>query len=165
MDGVIPNIGIDIPETYLVKSRCAVIFTGLQAGGKTTFYHNFFAATHAHINLDTLHTRKRERAMLDSCISCGVSFAVDNTNPTRQDRSRYISPAKAAGYIIVGFYFEPDIAKCAKRNEMRDPTINVPYAALVSTANKLEPPQIDEGYEELFSVRIGNNGFIIEIYP
>lgn len=32
-----------------------VIFVGVQASGKTTFYHEKFAATHDHINLDTLN--------------------------------------------------------------------------------------------------------------
>ncbi len=31
-----------------------------------------------------------------------------HTNPTRYDRSRYIGPAKAPGFQVVGYYFDSD---------------------------------------------------------
>lgn len=42
----------------------AVIFVGLQAAGKSTFYRERFFTTHLRISLDQLHTRHRERALL-----------------------------------------------------------------------------------------------------
>jgi predicted kinase len=38
----------------------AIIFMGIQACGKSTFYHHKFALTHVRINLDMLKTRHRE---------------------------------------------------------------------------------------------------------
>lgn len=40
-----------------------------------------------HINLDSLHTRNEERLRLEECIRDHLSFVVDNTNPTVDDRS------------------------------------------------------------------------------
>jgi predicted kinase len=40
----------------------AVIFVGIQASGKSTFYCQRFFATHMRISLDMLRTRRRERA-------------------------------------------------------------------------------------------------------
>jgi hypothetical protein len=42
----------------------AVIFIGVQASGKSTFYMDRFFRTHMRINLDMLHTRNRERLLL-----------------------------------------------------------------------------------------------------
>ena len=73
--------------------KTCILFTGLQASGKTTFYREQFP-TLPHVNLDTLHTRNREKMLLEDCFGSGAAFVVDNTNPTRKDRERYIGPAK-----------------------------------------------------------------------
>ena len=86
-----------------MDKRC-ILFTGLQASGKTTFWRQRFPDV-VHVNLDTLHTRNKERQLLEDCFSSGTSFVVDNTNPTRKDRERYIVPAKENGYRIIGYYF------------------------------------------------------------
>ena len=41
-----------------------VIFTGLQASGKTTFYGTRFRDSHVRINLDMLKTRHREELLV-----------------------------------------------------------------------------------------------------
>jgi hypothetical protein len=38
----------------------AIIFTGIQATGKTSFYAQHFLKTHIRISLDMLHTRNVE---------------------------------------------------------------------------------------------------------
>lgn len=76
-----------------MSEKTAIIFIGIQASGKSTFYHEQFAA-YTHINLDTLHTRNKENLLLQECVECGRSFVVDNTNPTKEDRQKYIRAAK-----------------------------------------------------------------------
>ena len=44
--------------------------------------------------MDTLHTRNKENLLLQECVECGRSFVVDNTNPTKEDRQKYIRAAK-----------------------------------------------------------------------
>ena len=56
----------------------AVIFIGIPACGKTTFYKERFSAL-AHISLDELHSRSKEGKLLTTCIENGQSFVVDNT--------------------------------------------------------------------------------------
>ncbi len=65
-----------------MDKRC-ILFTGLQASGKTTFWQQRYPDL-VHVNLDTLHTRNKERQLLEDCFSSGTSFVVDNTNPTRK---------------------------------------------------------------------------------
>ena len=47
------------------ESPKAIIFTGIQASGKSTFFKQHFRSGFVHINLDTLHTRNKEAAILD----------------------------------------------------------------------------------------------------
>lgn len=82
----------------------AIIFIGIQACGKTTYYQSFFGS-YQHISLDALHTRNKEHRLLKKCLDEALSFVVDNTNPTRADREKYITAAKNAGYKVVGCYF------------------------------------------------------------
>ena len=60
----------------------AVIFCGIQASGKTTFYRDRFFDTHVRISMDLLRTRRREQLLLGACIEGKQQFVVDNTNAT-----------------------------------------------------------------------------------
>jgi predicted kinase len=84
----------------------AILLIGIQAAGKTTFYKERFFKTHIRINLDMLRTRHRESLLLNACIEMKQPFVVDNTNPKKQDRLRYIDRAKEAGFQIIGYYFQ-----------------------------------------------------------
>ena len=79
----------------------AIVFCGIQASGKTTFYRMRFAETHVRLSMDVLKTRNRERILLDACLRARQRFVVDNTNPTRDERARYVAPALATGFAVV----------------------------------------------------------------
>ena len=84
--------------------KVPVILMGIQGSGKSTFYHKFLAKDLARVNLDTLKTRHKEKILIEECIENAKSFAVDNTNPTKEDRQRYIPLAKARHRYILGRY-------------------------------------------------------------
>ena len=140
------------------KKAEAVILVGIQASGKTTFYQQQLSATHCHISLDVSKTRARELARLQWCLENNLDFVVDNTNATADERRRFIVPAKAAGYRLVGYYFEPDVAGCLKRNAARPVHQRIPIPGLFGTKKRLEPPAFNEGFDALFEVRIDDNG-------
>ena len=140
--------------------RQAVILMGLQASGKSTFYHQMLASeNYFHISLDVLRTRNRERMALSECLENGWSFVVDNTNPEKSNRARYITPAKAHSYHIIGIFFQSIVRDCVQRNVERGN--KVPSMAIAATSNKLQMPSSDEGFDELYFVRINNNNFEI----
>ncbi|NHZ34831.1 hypothetical protein [Massilia rubra] len=68
----------------------AIIFVGLQASGKSNFYKNNYFNTHLRISNDLLKTKYREKKLLDICLETSMPFVVDNTNPTREVRAKYI---------------------------------------------------------------------------
>ena len=143
------------------KPPTTIIFIGIPASGKTTFYKSTFADEYVHINLDTLHTRNKELILIDACIAEGKSFAIDNTNPTKADRQRYIPKAKAAGYRITGYFFQSKIADCIERNDQREGKTKIPNAAIGAISAKMEMPSLDEGFDELYFVSIENHAFTI----
>jgi predicted kinase len=141
----------------------AILLIGLQGAGKSTFYRQRFLSTHVQISLDVLKTRHRERTCVLECLEAGQAFVVDNTNPSRSDREAYIIPAKQVGYRVVGYYFQSRVEDCHRRNSQRSGAEQVPFIGLLGTARRLERPQLDEGFDELHYVRIGNAGeFIVE---
>lgn len=138
----------------------AILFTGLQGSGKSTFYKQRFFSTHVRISLDLLGTRNREDRLLDVCIETEQKFVIDNTNPTRIERAKYIRRAGAAGFRIVGCYFQSKVNDCLQRNAERKR--RVPDVAIFSTIKKLELPTFAEGFDEMKYVRIGEAGFVVE---
>lgn len=117
----------------------AVILCGVQGSGKTTLYRDRFAATHEHVSLDVVGSRAREAALVAACLEEGRPFVVDNTNPTAADRARYVEPARAAGFKVVGYLVEGD---------GRSQHVGPGTAAV--TARRLVRPAPEEGFDELW---------------
>lgn len=138
----------------------AVIFIGLQAAGKSTFYKERFFATHVRISLDLLRTRNRERRLIAMCLETQQPFVIDNTNPTREERAKYIDAAKSANFSVVGYYFRSKTDECMARNQQRSEP--VPDIGILSTARKLELPAFGEGFDTLKYVRLSQAGFVVE---
>jgi predicted kinase len=141
----------------------AVIFIGIQATGKSSFYRARFFNTHIRLNLDMLKTRPREAILLRACIEGKQSFVVDNTNPTVENRARYIVPAKAASFRVVGYYFQSQMDDALRRNVSRAPAEQIPEIGIRGTAKRLQLPTLAEGFDVLYYVRIADDGnFLVE---
>ena len=139
-----------------------VVFIGIQGSGKSTFFTERFFDTHVRINLDMLRTRAREKRLVEACIAAKQRFVVDNTNPTRADRERYVPKAKAAGFRAIAYWFDIDLDECKRRNAARKGRKAVPAAAIMRTRAKLEPPSrdkiSDEGFDEVHRVTLAPDG-------
>lgn len=141
--------------------KTMVLMIGIQGSGKSTFYHKYLSDDYVRVNLDTLKTRNREEQLVSECFREGKSFAVDNTNPTRADRQRYIPLAQYWGYKIVGYFMESKLQTCIERNNQRIGSAKIPATAIAATSNKLQLPGFDEGFDELYFVK--NDGQIMTI--
>lgn len=141
----------------------AVIFCGVQASGKSTFYRERFFETHVRISMDMLRTRNRERLLLNACILARQPFVVDNTNPLAADRARYIEPARAAGFTVTGYVFRSTPAAAIARNRQRTGRAAIPIPGILGTYKKMEEPRLEEGYDLLFSVTLTeSNLYLVE---
>ena len=128
-----------------------VIMIGLQGSGKSEFCRRYLKDWER-VNLDTLKTRHREKLAILQCHEAGRDYVVDNTNPTREDRARYIAAAKEAGYRVIGYYMQSVLRECIARNDRREGRERVPAKAIAMTSNRLELPRYDEGFDELYYV-------------
>jgi hypothetical protein len=117
----------------------AIILCGVQGSGKTTLYRDRFAATHEHVSLDVLGSRAREAALMAACLEEGRPFVVDNTNPSPADRARYLEPARAAGFKVVGYLVEGG-----------GRSVHVGPGTAAVTARRLVRPTPEEGFDELW---------------
>ena len=131
--------------------KTAYIMIGIQGSGKSEFCSRYLPDVFR-INLDTLHTRNRERLAIAECQEKGLDYVVDNTNPTRKDRARYIPDAKEHGYSVVGYFMRSRLKDCIERNEKREGKAKVPSKAIAMTSNILEIPDWEEGFDELYFV-------------
>ena len=128
----------------------AVVFCGVQGSGKTTLYRDRFAETHVRVSMDLLRTRGREEAFLRLCVESGQRFVVDNTNPTPTDRRRYIEPAAAAGFRVIGYLVEVDRSLALARNAGRTGRARVAVSGVLGTERRLLRPTLEEGFDELW---------------
>ena len=140
-----------------------LLFIGIPASGKTTFFHRVLEDRNmAYVSLDVLRTRAREKSAFDAAVTAHKSVVVDNTNVTMAFRARYIDPANSAGYRVVGLFFQSVLADCIARNERREGKAKIKNAALFGMSAQLELPSMDEGFDNLFFVRIADGNFEID---
>jgi predicted kinase len=140
-----------------------VLFIGIQATGKSSFYLERFLRTHVRVNLDMLRTHHREDLLVRACLEGKTPFVVDKMNLTRGDRAAYIGPAKAAGFRICGYFFDSSLAGALQRNARRDSADRVPEPGLMGASRRLESPSCSEGFDQLFCVRMdGQGGFSVQ---
>ena len=139
-----------------------IIFIGIQASGKSTFFKDYFFYSYVRISKDLLKTRNKENLFIDLCINTGQKFVIDNTNATKELRKDYISKIKTRKYKIIGYYFESKINDCINRNNLRDGKEKIPEKGILGIYNKLELPSLDEGFDELYYVSIINSKFHIK---
>ena len=142
-------------------ARELVIFVGLQAAGKSSFFRERFGATHAHVSKDLMPRAARDKesrqlGQIEQALLIGRPVVVDNTNPRAADRTPLIELARRYEARVVGYFFEPRIQDSICRNQAREP--QVPKVAIFTTAKKLQPPSFEEGFDEIHDVRLAEGG-------
>ena len=135
-----------------------VIMMGLQGSGKSTFCAAHYP-NYTRINLDTLRTRKKEHDALWQALNRKENIIIDNTNPTKDDRKKYIQAGREQKYKIIGCFMQSVLQDCIERNNGRTGKKKIPEIAISCTANKLELPSYAEGFDELYYVEITDAGF------
>jgi predicted kinase len=130
-----------------------VIFAGLPAAGKSTYYYAHFAETHVHDSKDLMRnaTRKdaKQRMQIEEALAAGRSVVVDNTNPTIAARAELLAIGRRFGARVVCYYFECAVRACILRNHGREGAARVPEVAIFTAAKKLVAPSMAEGFDEV----------------
>ncbi len=133
-----------------------VILIGLQGAGKSTFFRERFAATHAHISKDRFPSARdndrRQRELIAKALAAGQSVVVDNTNVRKVDRTELIAQARSFGARVVAYWLDTPLEDALRRNEERVGKAKVPIVGIMATRKRFEPPTEDEGFDELHRI-------------
>jgi predicted kinase len=139
-----------------------VIFIGLQASGKSTFFRNYFASTHELVSKDCFRNNKnpsrRQAQLIEGALKEGRSLVVDNTNPRIEDRAAIIQLGRLYNAEIIGYYFKSQVKYCLERNQQRAGKARIPDVGIYATRKKLVKPNYAEGFDKLFYVSIAGDG-------
>ena len=142
-----------------------IVFVGLQASGKSTFFREWFAGTHEHVSKDHFprnrNKNRRQEHLIRAALSSGRSVVVDNTNPTPEDRRPLVRLGHEYGVKVVSYFFEAGVFECLRRNEKREGKARVPDVAIYVTAKKLVAPSMKEGFDGL--LRVSLNACAVEV--
>ena len=134
-----------------------IILVGLPAAGKSSYFREHFAATHAHISKDLMRNvrnkEKRQGKLLREALSSGRSVVVDNINASRAARSRIVEVAREFDVRVRAIYFPISVPDSVERNRGVNRT-EVPLVAIYSAAKHLEIPSVDEGIDEVVIVEM-----------
>ena len=133
-----------------------VILVGLPGAGKTTFARAAYPE-HVQISKDALpgssNKQARQDALLRRSLAAGRSVIVDNTNVTPAERAAVIAIAREFAARVVGRYIEASTREAVSRNERRSGRAKVPKVAIFTCAKRLVPPALEEGFDEIQTVR------------
>lgn len=139
-----------------------ILFVGLQASGKSSFYRTRLAATRELVSKDLMPNNKRperrQRQLIEEALARGASVVVDNTNPTPAVRAPLIALGHTYGAQVIGYYFDTPLGVCLARNRQREGRARVPDIALFATRKTLTPPALAEGFDRLFRVTLTDEG-------
>lgn len=139
-----------------------VLFIGLQASGKSSFYRARLAATHELVSKDLMPSNarpeRRQRQLIEAALGRGASVVVDNTSPTPEVRAPLIAIGRSLGAEITGYYFDAAVGACLARNRLREGRARVPDVAIFATRKTLKPPTFAEGFDRLYRVSIVEPG-------
>ena len=134
-----------------------IIFVGLPGSGKSTYYFAHFAGTHVHVSKDLMKNLRdrdtQQTAMIEQALAAGKSVVTDNTNPSATIRAPLIAIGKRHGARIIAYYFDCSVKTALMRNQQREEGKGrVPKVAIFVTKKKLQPPALDEGFDEIHVV-------------
>jgi hypothetical protein len=69
-----------------------------------------------------------------------------------------IAIARELGARVIGYYVEASTREAVARNEQRTGRAKVPKVAIFTCAKRLVPPAPEEGFDEIHTVRVLENG-------
>ena len=145
-----------------------ILFIGLQASGKTTFYRSMLSRSHVHVSKDNFknakHRERRQNRIIREALEGGSSVVVDNTNVSVSARSGPILLAREFGLPVIGYVFECTVSESLERNETRSGNERVERVGVLDAVKRYEAPTMAEGFSALFKVSLTSDGYSIEPY-
>ena len=89
---------------------------------------------------------------IDAAIERGETFYVDQTSLNRASRNKLFSRLKTKPEFIVAIYMKSSLTKILEQNSRRTGRAFVPEDAVINMFNSIEEPQLDEGFDEIWTI-------------
>ncbi|XP_029964020.1 bifunctional polynucleotide phosphatase/kinase [Salarias fasciatus] len=155
----------DPPSASLTSDKTEVIVAvGFPAAGKSSFFHTHIVPKgYVYVNRDTLGSWQKCVSACESALKEGRSVAVDNTNPDKESRKRYVDVAKAAGVSCRCFQFSASLEQAKHNNRFREMALSDTKHAKVndmvfhSYKKHFEAPALSEGFSEILQIHFVPN--------
>ena len=141
-----------------------IIINGIQGVGKSTYYQRQFFHSHIRLNKDMLNTNHRLQLLFEACLASKTKTVLDKTNPTVLERADFITAAKAAGFEVIAYYFDCPFKDALARNNAREGKAKIPEVGVKGTAKKMQRPSFEEGFDKIFTVKVGEDTFVVQEY-
>ena len=154
--------------SFKSSSKHLVIMVGAPASGKSYYSLGLESKGFVRINKDTMKTDKVAEKAFNAAFKEGRNIVIDNTNPTKETRAKWIAAAKKASYsvTIVWMNFPMAIVEFLDnyriyKNKNQD--THVPAVAMRVYYKKLEAPTQDE-CDNLVEVKTINNTEMLSVW-
>ncbi|CAN8071963.1 unnamed protein product [Agarophyton chilense] len=148
--------GAEVPPVQTM-----ILMHGFPASGKTTFVKRYLDPRgYAWINQDSLHTFTRCIRATRNELAAGKSVVIDNTNPDRQARRKYIEVAKEqdANLKIIALNMTTpkhlsEHLNVVRERESKGGYPHIPKVAYHAFQKRRKVPQLDEGIDAVGEVK------------
>ena len=154
--------------SFKSSTKHLVIMVGAPASGKSYYSLGLESKGFVRINKDTMKTDKVAEKAFNAAFKDGRNIVIDNTNPTKETRAKWIAAAKKASYsvTIVWMNFPMAVVEFLDnyriyRNKNQD--THVPAVAMRVYYKKLEAPTHDE-CDNLVEVKTINNTEMLSVW-
>ena len=154
-----------LPQKYIGtfefngKQKDMLIMIGFPASGKSSVSKRIkrknIDCNYSIINRDTEKTIEKCEKKCEEEIKNGKSVIIDNTNPSKESRKRFITIAKKYNYKIRAVYMQTTKELSMHNNLYRHYKYNctpIPEIAYNIFNSKFEKPVIGEGFTEIVEV-------------
>lgn len=140
----------------LDKNTHLIVFCGLPASGKSTFYSKYLKhLNYNHVSRDQLKTmdscvRKAERHLIEK-----QNCVIDNTNLEVDSRLKWIQLARKHDFSVYLFHFDVSLEHALHNNlfrKLQGAIYNVSEILIRSFNKKFVMPTADEGFTEIYKI-------------
>lgn len=139
------------------------VMVGIPGSGKSTYAKQLEKQGAVRVSLDEIREKLEAETgsksepkvfseglkQMKEALSQGKDVVCDSTNVYPKKREAYFKIAEQYGAKINAIFINTDKKECLERNSKREGKAKVPAVAIHTSAKKLIPPTVEEGFNQV----------------